>query len=114
MLCGLGLGMILSTGSSTGGTDIIGIIINKKIDKVSVGNVGFMFNIIVYFITGLNYGIETMIYSIIFSAFDTMTLDKNHTQNIKSETIIFTKNDPNEMIHFINYVYSAFHLYLLQ
>ena len=95
--------MILSTGSSTGGTDIIGIIINKKIDKVSVGNVGFMFNIIVYFITGLNYGIETMIYSIIFSAFDTMTLDRNHTQNIKSETIIFTKNDPTEMIHFINY-----------
>ena len=30
IICGLGIGMILSTGSSTGGTDIIGIIVNKK------------------------------------------------------------------------------------
>lgn len=103
IICGLGIGMILSTGSSSGGTDIIGIVVNKKYDKISVGNVGLLFNVIIYSITGLSYGIETMIYSIIFAVFETIILDRNHTQNIKSQAIIFTKKDPSKMIHFINY-----------
>ena len=103
IISGLGIGMILSTGSSTGGTDIIGTAINRKFDKISVGNTGLIFNIIVYTITGLNYGIEIMIYSIIFAFFETTMLDRNHTLNIKSETIIFTKNDPTKLLQFINY-----------
>lgn len=102
MFCGLGIGMILSTGSSTGGTDIIGIVINQKHDRISVGNIGLIFNVFIYLITGLNYGIEVMIYSIMFAFVETFTLDKNHTPNIKSETFIFTKKDPQGIINFIN------------
>lgn len=102
MFCGLGIGMILSTGSSTGGTDIIGIVINQKYDRISVGNIGLIFNVFIYLITGLNYGIEIMIYSIMFAFVETITLDKNYTPNIKSETIIFTKKDPKNIIKFIN------------
>ncbi len=100
---GLGIGMILSTGSSSGGTDIIGIVINKKHDKVSVGSIGLTFNTIIYSICGINYGIETMVYSIIFAVFESIMLDKNHILNIKSEAIIFTKKDPMKLIHFINF-----------
>ena len=57
----------------------------------------------VYSICGIKYGIQTMIYSIIFTVFDTMMVDKNHTQNIKSEALIFTKQNPEKLIHFINY-----------
>lgn len=103
IICGLGIGMVLSTGSSSGGTDIIGISINKKHDNISIGNIGLIFNVLIYAITGVSYGIEIMIYSIIFAVFETIMLDKNHTQNIKSETIVFTKKDPSEIIHFINY-----------
>ena len=103
IICGLGIGMVLSTGSSSGGTDIIGISINKKHDNISIGNIGLIFNIIIYAITGISYGIEIMIYSIIFAVFETIMLDKNHTQNIKSEAIIFTKKDPSKIIHFINH-----------
>ncbi len=102
ILAGLGVGMALSTGSSTGGTDIIGIAINKKHDKFSVGTVGLLFNVIVYGICGIHYGIQTMIYSIIYAFFESIVLDKNHTQSIKSEAFIFTKNDPKKLIHFIN------------
>ncbi|MBR6033732.1 MAG: YitT family protein [Clostridia bacterium] len=103
ILCGIGIGMILSTGSSSGGTDIIGILINKKKDRISVGSIGLSFNIMIYSICGLNYGIATMLYSIIFASFETIMLDRTHTQNIKSETIIFTKQEPDKLIHFINY-----------
>ena len=94
--------MALSTGGSTGGTDIIGIILSRKSNKVTVGSIGLAFNIIVYSICGIKYGIEIMIYSILCAIFETIMIDKNHTQNICSEAFIFTKEDPNDMIKFIN------------
>ena len=103
IIAGIGIGMVLSTGSSTGGTDIVGIIASQHNDKFTVGNTGLGINIIIYAICGFSYGIETMIYSIIYAMFETIMLDRNHTLNIKSETIVFTKKDPTKMINFINY-----------
>lgn len=99
---GIGIGMALSTGSSSGGTDIIGIAMSQKNKKFTVGSIGLVFNIIVYSICGLKYGIEIMIYSIIYAIFETIMIDKNHTQNICSEAFIFTKEQPDQMIKFIN------------
>lgn len=99
---GIGIGMVLSTGSSTGGTDIVGIVMSKKNNKFTVGNIGLTFNVIVYGICGIKYGIEIMIYSIIYAIFETIMIDKNHTQNICSEAFIFTKKNPEKMITFIN------------
>lgn len=101
-LCGIGIGMALSTGGSTGGTDIIGILLSKRNKRFTVGNIGLIFNLLVYSICGLKYGIETMIYSILYAIFETIMIDKNHTQNICSEAFIFTKQKPDEMIKFIN------------
>ena len=103
ILSGIGVGMALSTGSSTGGTDIIGIDLSKKYNNVSVGNIGLIFNLVVYSICGLKYGIEIMIYSIIFALFETIMIDKTHMQNICSEVFIFTKKHPKDMIYFINH-----------
>ena len=100
-LGGIGIGMALSTGGSTGGTDIIGILLSKRNKKFTVGNIGFIFNLIVYTICGLKYGIEIMIYSILNAIFESIMIDKNHTQNICSEAFIFTKQNPEEMIKFI-------------
>ena len=94
--------MVLSTGSSSGGTDIIGVVLSKKNNKFTVGNIGLVFNIIVYGICGIKHGIEIMIYSIIFSIFETIMIDRHHTQNICSEAFIFTKENPEKMIAFIN------------
>lgn len=99
---GIGIGMVLSTGSSTGGTDIVGVAMSKKNNKFTVGNIGLAFNVIVYGICGIKYGIEIMIYSIIYAIFETIMIDKNHTQNICSEAFIFTKKNPEKMINFIN------------
>lgn len=100
-LCGIGIGMALSTGGSTGGTDIIGILLSKRNKKFTVGNIGLFFNLLVYSVCGIKYGIEIMIYSILYAIFETIMIDKNHTQNICSEAFIFTKQKPEEMIEFI-------------
>ena len=100
-LAGIGIGMALSTGGSTGGTDIIGILLSKRNKKFTVGNIGLVFNIMVYSICGIKYGVEIMIYSILYAIFETIMIDKNHTQNICSEAFIFTKQKPEKMIEFI-------------
>ena len=100
-LGGIGVGMALSTGSSTGGTDIIGILLSKRNKKFTVGSIGLIFNLLVYTICGIKYGIEIMIYSILNAIFESIMIDKNHTQNICSEAFIFTKQKPEEMIEFI-------------
>jgi len=102
ILAGIGIGIALSTGASTGGTDIIGIALSKKNNKFTVGNIALVFNVIVYTVCGFKYGIETMIYSIIFSIFESIMTDRHHTQNICSEAFIFTKENPQKMIEFIN------------
>ena len=100
-LGGIGIGMALSTGSSSGGTDIIGVLLSKRNKKFTVGNIGLIFNLLVYSVCGLKYGIETMIYSILYAIFETIMIDRNHTQNICSEAFIFTKQKPEKMIEFI-------------
>lgn len=101
LLGGAGLGIILSCGASTGGSDIIGLIIAKKNNELSVGKLGLIINLFVYSITGVLYGLETMIYSIIYSFIDSLTIDKMHEQNICSTAFIFCKTNPKEINDYI-------------
>lgn len=102
ILAGVGVGMVLSTGSSTGGIDIVGMILCKTSSKITVGSISLFFNTIVYGISGLIYGVEIMLYSIICSVFESIVTDRIHVQNINSETFIFTKKNPEEMVKYIN------------
>ena len=102
ILSGIGIGMVLSTGSSTGGIDIIGIALSKGNSKITVGGIGLAFNVLIYGICGYLYGIEIMLYSIIYSVFESILTDRNHMQNINSQAFVFTKKNPDEIIKFIN------------
>lgn len=101
LLGGVGVGIILSSGASTGGTDIVGLAIAKKNNNYSVGKLGIMINFIIYLIAGLRYGIEIMIYSIIYSAVDNLMVDKMHEQNICSTAFIFSKENPKAINNYI-------------
>lgn len=101
LLAGIGVGIILSSGASTGGTDIIGLALAKRNNNFSVGKLGLLVNIIIYTVAGLGYGIETMIYSIIYSAVDSLMVDKMHEQNICSTAFIFCKTNPKPINDFI-------------
>ena len=106
ILAGLGVRFVLSTGSSSGGTDIIGLALSQKSEKFTVGYIGLIYNAVIYAICGIFYGLQTMIYSIIYAVFESIMVDKNHSQNIFSETYIFTKKNPEVIIDFINKVLS--------
>ena len=101
IVAGIGYGMVLSTGASSGGTDIIGLVFSKKSKILSVGNIGLLFNASVYSLSGIIYGISIMIYSMIFSLFESLFIDRNHSQNIFTETFAFTKKNPEKIVEFI-------------
>lgn len=101
ILAGIGTGMALSAGASTGGTDIIGIALSQKNRNFSVGKFGLAFNVVIYAVCGIMYGLSTMIYSILYSVFATFMVDKTHEQNICSTAIIFTKKKPDKIVDFV-------------
>lgn len=101
LLGGIGVGIILSSGASTGGTDIIGLALAKKYNHFSVGKLGLIINVFIYLIAGFKYGIEIMIYSIIYSAVGSLMVDKLHEQNICSTAFIFCKENPKQINDFI-------------
>ena len=101
VLAGIGSGLVLSTSSCMGGTDIISIAISSKNRKLSVGIIGAFINIIIFSICGLLYGVKIMIYSIIYAVFGSIMVDKFHLQNISSTVTIFTKEEPVKIIEFV-------------
>ncbi len=101
LLGGIGVGLILSSGASTGGTDIIGIALSKRDNNFSVGKLGLAINLFIYIIAGIMYGLPIMIYSILYSSVDSLMVDKLHEQNICSTAFIFCKENPKEINDFI-------------
>ena len=101
IIAGIGVGFVLSTGSSSGGTDIIGVSLSKKSRILTVGSIGLIYNAIIFGICGIFYGIQIMIYSIIYAVFESVMVDRNHSQNIFSEVFIFTKKSPDKIVDFI-------------
>lgn len=101
LLSGIGVGMILSSGASTGGTDIVGLALAKKNNHFSVGKLGLVVNIFIYIIAGVRYGLSIMFYSIIYSSVDSLMTDKMHEQNICSTAFIFCKENPKAINDYI-------------
>lgn len=63
---GFGLGLIFSTGATTGGTDIIAMLVHKKFTHVSLGRILLFIDFVVVFISWLFYGtIESVMYALI-------------------------------------------------
>ena len=100
-LVGIGCALILSSTGSTGGTDIIGIVLTNKYPKFSVGKFAIMFNFCIFGISGIVYGLSTMIYSIMYMIIENISLDKLHEQNISSSALIFSKKKPDKILKFI-------------
>ena len=93
LVAGSGTGLILRSGSSGGGQDIIGVICTKKYPGFSVGKIGMMMNVLVYGICFLMFDIEIVIYSLIYTVVLSLTIDKIHVQNINMSVVIFTKKE---------------------
>ena len=86
-------------GGTTGGMDVIGMMLIKKGSHTSIGHVNLLWNMALYAICAAAFNLSTAIYSILFSFISTTAMDKLHMQNINVEVTVVTKILSPEMEH---------------
>lgn len=98
ILCGGGIGMILRNGACDGGLNLVGMVmINGKL-KASIGQFGFVCNLVLFAVCLFLFDIPTVIYSILFSLVVSVTCDMIHTQNINSQVLIISKREDTSLM----------------
>ena len=93
-ISGAGIGLVLRMSASTGGMDIIGMLISKAHANASVGRVNLAVNLALYAVCLFLFDVQTVVYSVIFAVVHAFAIDKFHSQNINVEVKIITKTDP--------------------
>lgn len=98
---GFACGLILTCGCSTGGLDVLGLYLSKKGSRFTVGKFSISFNAVLYAACALIFSLHTALYSVIYTVFASLFIDRAHQQNISVQMLIFTKNKSEEMRAFI-------------
>lgn len=92
IICGVGSGITLQAGGSGGGLDILGVYLAKKGKSISVGKLSMLINGVIYGICIILFDVSVAIYCIIYAVFQSIVVDKTHTQSINVQVMIFTRN----------------------
>lgn len=98
---GFGTGLALKNEMSTGGLDIIGIILRKRTGK-SVGSINIAFNTLVIIGAGFLFGWVFALYTLLGIFVNGRVIDALYTRNQKLQVIIVTSH-PNKVIQQIQY-----------
>lgn len=91
LLCGVGIGIVLRMGASDGGMDLLGMVIVQKKGHPSVGKINLVGNCVLYAICLFVYDVPTVIYSLVYMAVLSFSIDKIHVQNINVRVHIVTQ-----------------------
>lgn len=94
---GIGTGMALKSGMSTGGLDIIGIILREKTGQ-SFGSINIAVNLIIVVLAGATFGWIHAMYTAISIFINGRVIDMIYTKHQKMQVIIVTTK-PQEIIY---------------
>lgn len=101
VLSGIGSGLIFYKNGSTGGTDIITMVIRKKYSNFDIGQVGFAFNLIIVTVSIFIFGLPRALYTLI-SMFITSTILDKVLNGFTSKKLLLILTEKEDDI--INYV----------
>lgn len=88
---GVGIGLALKNGLSSGGLDIVSITIRKKTGR-SIGSISIYFNALIVFVAGLLFGWQYMFYSALSIFVSGKVTDVVYTKQKKMQVMIVTKH----------------------
>lgn len=88
---GVGTGIALKSGISTGGLDVLGIILRKKTGK-SFGQINIFFNLIIVICAGFVFGWSRALYTALNIFVNGRVIDAVYTQHQKMQVIIVTEH----------------------
>mgnify|MGYP003466680313 CR=1 FL=1 len=95
IISGTGIGFALKYGFSTGGMDIISMVLAKTTGK-SIGTLTFAMNLLIVSSAGLLYGWEYALYTLVSIYVMTKMIDTIHTSHQKVTAMIVT-NEPDAL-----------------
>lgn len=90
VIAAVGVGLTLKWGASTGGLDIIAMILSRKKDK-PVGTYFFFMNAIIIVTAGYLFGWEKALYTLVTLYTSTRVIDAIHTRHAKLTAMIISK-----------------------
>ncbi|MGL5354853.1 MAG: YitT family protein [Clostridium sp.] len=101
VLCGIGYGLVFLRNGSTGGVDIITMVIRKKYSNFEIGKVSFSINCIIVFVGALIFGLPKALYTLISIFLQGIIVDRVlNGFNSKKLLLILTEKE-EEMINYI-------------
>lgn len=87
---GVGTGLALKTGISTGGLDILGIVLRKKTGK-SFGTINIAFNLVIVVCAGFVFGWSRALYTALNIFINGRVIDNVYNQHQKMQVLIVTE-----------------------
>ncbi len=97
IICGFGLGLTLTCGSSSGGLDVLGLWLAKRGSRFTVGRFSLGFNALLYGLCAILFDVQTALYSVIYNVFCSLFVDRAHQQSISVQALIFTHTNGPEL-----------------
>lgn len=96
VLCGIGYGIVFLRNGSTGGTDIITMLIRQKYSNFEIGKLGFIINCIIVIVGALIFGVPRALYTLLSIFIQGAVLDRVlRGLNSKKLMLIITKESQN-------------------
>ncbi|MBM7653719.1 YitT family protein [Neobacillus cucumis] len=90
VILAIGVGITLKWGASTGGVDIIAMVLSRMKDK-PIGPYMFVLNGVIILTAGYLYGWEKALYTLVTLYTSTRVIDAIHTRHAKLTAMIITK-----------------------
>jgi uncharacterized membrane-anchored protein YitT (DUF2179 family) len=95
VISAVGVGFTLKWGASTGGMDIVAMLLSRMKDK-PVGTYIFTLNSFIILSAGILFGWEKALYTLVTLYVSTRVIDAIHTRHVKHTAMIITKH-PEEL-----------------
>lgn len=95
VLGGIGAGIILKFGASSGGVDILALLLARKSDR-PIGIYFFAMNAIIVLTSGFMFGMEKALYTLLTLYVASRLIDTIHTRHVKLTAMIVT-NKPDDL-----------------
>ncbi len=86
---GIGAGIVLKWGASTGGVDILALLAAKKSDR-PLGVYFFLMNALIVMASGLLFGMEKAMYTLLTLYVTSRIIDTIHTRHVKLTAMVVT------------------------
>ncbi|WP_294349969.1 YitT family protein [uncultured Clostridium sp.] len=100
-LCGIGYGLVFLRNGSTGGTDIITMLIRKKHSNFKIGSVGFSLNCAIVILGALIFGLPRALYTLISIFTQGLVLDQMLKGFSSKKLLLILTEKEDEIINYI-------------